>query len=49
MHSIVMKQGAYDNIDLFIDSYRNIYLNIYDDTWIEDEIIMRENIEFYKK
>ena len=43
MHSIIIKQRVYDNIDLFINSYRNMYLNIYDDTWIEDENLIRNN------
>ena len=43
MFNIKYSQEAYENLDNFINSYKNVFIKLYTDTWIDDEKIIIQN------
>lgn len=46
MYKIIIEDFVFNQIDNFIDSYTNIFLKRFNDTWIFDEYLI---VEEYKK
>ncbi len=50
MFNIRYSYEAYSQIDSFINSYKNIFLKLYSDTWIEDEdLIIKNYVDIWNK
>ncbi len=43
MYNIKYSQEAFLSIDNFINSYKNYFIKLYSDTWIDDEEIIIKN------
>ncbi len=42
MYNIIISEKVHNLINDFIIWYRKTFLNLFDDTWIEDELLIRE-------
>ena len=50
MYSIKYSEKAYLSIDDFVNSYKNYFIKLYTDTWIDDEnIIINNYIDIWNK
>ena len=43
MYKVILSEKVHSSIKSFIDWYRNIFLNLFSDTWIFDEELIREH------
>jgi len=46
MFNIIYSDRFYLKLDKFINSYKDIYIDLYSDTWIQDENIIINNYVF---